>query len=56
MKTTAKAGLYKSVKISPFCPSELLTVLTNLQIWVQHTAWGMQITKTAEVSSNCPRS
>lgn len=54
MKTTAKAGLYKSVKSSPFCPSESgLTVLTNLQIWVQHTARGMHITKTLEVSSSC---
>lgn len=54
LKTTAKAGLYKSVKSSPFCPSELgLAVLTNLQIWVQHTAWGMRIPKTSEVSSSC---
>lgn len=54
LKTTAKAGLYKSVRSSPFCPSELgLTVLTNLQTWVQHTTWGMHITKTAEVSSSC---
>lgn len=53
LKTTAKTGLYKSFKSSPFCPSELgLTVLTNLQIRVQHTAWGMHITKTAEVLSS----
>lgn len=54
LKTTAKAGLHKSVKSSPFCPSELgFTVLTNLQIRVQHTAWGMHITKTDEMSISC---